>query len=141
MLKIKEIDHIAVICSDYQKSKIFYTQILGFQILNENYRAKRSSMKLDLQLHNKYIIELFSFPNPPERKSQPEACGLRHLALQVEDLDESIDTVQEHTIAFEPIRIDEFTGRRFLFLFDPDGLPIELVESVKTQPNTSLTEN
>lgn len=125
---LKSVHHIAIICSDYQKSKAFYTQILGCEILAENYREERSSYKLDLMLNGVYCIELFSFPDPPERVSRPEASGLRHLAFSVENLDGAITELTGKGVVCEPIRIDEFTGKRFTFFADPDGLPIELVE-------------
>lgn len=125
---LKSLHHIAIICSDYEKSKRFYTEVLGFEILAENYRAERNSYKLDLILNGIYCVELFSFPNPPARVSGPEASGLRHLAFSVENLDHSIAHLLNKGVACEPIRIDEFTGKRFTFFSDPDGLPIELVE-------------
>ena len=128
MLSLKDIHHIAIICSDYEKSKTFYTEILGFTIIQEVYRKARDSYKLDLALQNKYCIELFSFPNTPERVSRPEARGLRHLAFSVENLEENVKFLQFKDIVVEPIRVDEFTGKRFTFFEDPDGLPLELYE-------------
>jgi glyoxylase I family protein len=125
---LKSIHHIAIICSDYEKSKRFYTETLGFEILAENYRPERESYKLDLILNGVYCIELFSFPNPPGRVSRPEASGLRHLAFTVENIEESIEELSSKQVICEPIRTDEFTGKRFTFFADPDGLPIELVE-------------
>lgn len=125
---LKKINHIAIICSDYEKSKAFYTDILGLSIINETYRAERKSWKLDLAVNDVYQIELFSFENPPARTSYPEACGLRHLAFEVENLDELIKHLAKHQISCEEIRFDEFTGKRFTFCSDPDGLPIEIVE-------------
>lgn len=122
---IHTIHHIALICSDYQRSKQFYTQILGFQIIAETYRKERDSYKLDLALNGQYIIELFSFPNPPKRLSRPEACGLRHLAFGVIDLDLAVAHLKKNDIACEPIRTDELTEKRFTFFEDPDGLPLE----------------
>jgi len=126
---LKSVHHIAIICSDYTISKQFYTEILGLEIIREVYRAERNSYKLDLALNGNYIIELFSFPNPPQRLSQPEACGMRHLAFQVENLENSIKELNQKGIQTEPIRTDEFTGKRFTFFNDPDQLPIELYES------------
>ena len=128
MLKLNQIHHIAIICSDYEKSKHFYTDLLGFKIIREVYRKERLSYKLDLEVGNQYQIELFSFPNPPERTSHPEACGLRHLAFEVDEIEQAVDYIKQKGIFVEPIRIDEFTGKRFTFFADPDGLPIELVE-------------
>ncbi|MFK7049093.1 MULTISPECIES: VOC family protein [Flavobacterium] len=126
---LKKVHHIAVICSDYQKSKYFYTKILGLEIIKEVYREDRESYKLDLALDGVYVIELFSFPNPPVRVSRPEACGLRHLAFEVLDLKEAIEKLKKHNIIVEPIRTDAFTQKRFTFLQDPDELPIELYEN------------
>ena len=128
MLSITKIHHIAIICSDYHKSKAFYTEILGFKILQEVYREERQSYKLDLALNDNYCIELFSFPNPPQRTSRPEACGLRHLAFEVNDLDQTVAYLQSVNIFSEPIREDEFTNKRFTFIADPDELPIEFYE-------------
>ena len=128
-MKLKKIHHIAIICSDYAISKKFYTDILGLEIIREVYREERKSYKLDLALNGNYIIELFSFPNPPQRVSRPEATGLRHLAFAVDNLEESIEELNQKGISTEPIRIDEFTGKRFTFFADPDDLPIELYES------------
>lgn len=125
---ISSIHHVAIICSDYEKSKYFYSQILEFKIIHEAYRKERMSYKLDLAVNDNIQIELFSFPNPPLRPSTPEAQGLRHLAFLVADLDESIAQLARHGVACEDIRIDEFTLRRFTFFKDPDGLPLELYE-------------
>lgn len=128
MLHLNKIHHIAIICFDYEKSKLFYTEILGLQIVREIYREERKSYKLDLALNGEYCIELFSFPNPPERPSKPEARGLRHLAFSVEDLDQTVAFLNSKSIYVEPIRIDEFTQKRFTFIADPDRLPIEFYE-------------
>jgi glyoxylase I family protein len=122
------IHHIAIICSDYSRSKHFYTELLGFTVLRETYRAARNSYKLDLQVDAQTQIELFSFVDPPPRPSYPEACGLRHLAFAVADLDEAIAHLQAQGITLEPVRLDELTGKRFTFFQDPDGLPLELYE-------------
>lgn len=127
-MKINKIHHIAIIASNYETSKTFYTEVLGFTIIREVYRKKRDSFKLDLALNENYVIELFSFPNPPERISQPEATGLRHLAFEVDDLDETIGFLNSKNVLSESIRIDEFTGKRFTFIQDPDALPIEFYE-------------
>jgi glyoxylase I family protein len=127
-LGITQVHHIAIICSDYVRSKAFYTEVLGFEILQEVYREARDSYKLDLALNGQYIIELFSFPNPPARPSRPEACGMRHLAFQVGDLDLVVQEIQALNWPIEPIRVDEFTGKRFTFMADPDDLPIEFYE-------------
>ncbi len=128
MLTLTNIHHIAIICSNYEVSKKFYTEILGLQIMAEHFRAERQSYKLDLKLGDQYVIELFSFPHPPARLSRPEAAGLRHLAFAVSDLEKSIQHLKENGIIAEPIRVDEFTHKRFTFFADPDGLPLELYE-------------
>jgi glyoxylase I family protein len=128
MLALKGIHHIAIICSDYKKSKTFYTETLGLTIIQEMYRQERASYKLDLALNGQYIIELFSFPNPPQRLSRPEATGIRHLAFEVENIDAAIEILKNKTVVVEAIRIDELTNKQFTFFFDPDGLPIELYE-------------
>ncbi len=128
MLKINRVHHIAIICSDYERSKQFYTQVLGFAVKQEVFRPERNSFKLDLQVNGIYQIELFSFPDPPARPSRPEATGLRHLAFEVNNLEEAIAEVYKNGIIVEPIRVDEYTGKRFTFFADPDGLPIEFYE-------------
>ena len=128
MIKLNSVHHIAIICSDYQISKKFYTEILGFIIHAEYYREKRNSFKLDLNLGDRYCIELFSFPNSPARTSRPEACGLRHLAFEVDDIDTAVKWLEENGVSVEPIRIDEYTGKRFTFFADPDDLPLEFYE-------------
>lgn len=125
---INKVHHIAIICSDYEVSKRFYTEILELKIITEIYREERKSFKLDLALNGDYIIELFSFPNPPKRPTRPEAAGLRHLAFEVSDLNKMIESLENHDIEVEPVRIDEITGKRFTFIADPDGLPIEFCE-------------
>jgi glyoxylase I family protein len=128
-MTLRRIHHVAIICSDYQASKRFYTECLGLRILAENYRAPRDSYKLDLGLPDGSQIELFSFPDPPPRPSYPEACGLRHLAFAVDDVAAWKASLESRGVPVEAIRIDEFTGRRFVFLADPDGLPIELYQA------------
>lgn len=128
MLKLNRIHHIAIICSDYEKSKHFYSQMLGLKIIREVYREARQSYKLDLEVGDHYQIELFSFPNPPARPSRPEAAGLRHLAFEVDDIEVAISHIKNFDIEIEPIRVDELTGKRFAFFADPDGLPVELYE-------------
>ena len=127
-MEIKKIHHIAIICSDYEKSKDFYVNKLGLEILAEVYRKERDSYKLDLALKGEYVIELFSFPNTPARTSRPEACGLRHLAFEVNDVEKVKLELEGKGIISEPIRIDEFTGKKFTFFEDPDGLPLEIYE-------------
>ncbi|MBW8190074.1 VOC family protein [Neiella marina] len=122
------IHHVAIICSDYQRSRAFYCDLLGLPIIAENYRTERDSWKLDLQLPDGSQLELFSFAEPPARPSQPEACGLRHLAFRVENLSDVIATLQSANVQVEPVRVDEFTNAKFTFFADPDGLPLELYE-------------
>jgi len=128
-MRLKKIHHIAIICSDYDISKKFYTEILGLKVEQEVFRKERNSYKLDLSLNGNYVIELFSFPEPPKRLTRPEATGLRHLAFEVDDVEKTIRDLQAYHVSSEPIRTDEFTGKKFTFIFDPDGLPIELYES------------
>lgn len=123
-----KIHHIAIICSDYKVSKYFYTEVLGLQILREVYREERQSFKLDLAIGDHYVIELFSFPDPPKRPSRPEACGLRHLAFSVENVDEKREELIQKGLICEEIRTDEFTGKEFFFTQDPDQLPLEFYE-------------
>lgn len=127
-MKLKGIHHIAIICSDYEKSKNFYTKILKFSIINETFREQRNSYKLDLKVGDNAQIELFSFPSPPSRINSPEACGLRHLAFEVENVTEYVAYLDSKGIRVEPVRIDELTGKRFTFFKDPDDLPLEIYE-------------
>jgi glyoxylase I family protein len=128
MLTLNKVHHIAIICSDYARSKRFYTEILGLDIIREVYRTERDSYKLDLALNGQYIVELFSFPDTPARLSRPEATGLRHLAFEVEDIDLTAEELKRSGIFPEPLRTDEYTGKRFTFISDPDNLPIELYQ-------------
>jgi len=128
MLTLLRAHHVAVICSDYERSRRFYVETLGLEVVREVYRRERDSYKLDLKLPDGTQIELFSFADPPKRPSYPEACGLRHLAFEVADLDEAVLELEGNGVAVEPVRIDEHTGNRFTFLADPDGLPLELYE-------------
>ena len=123
-----QIHHIAIICSNYEVSKKFYTEVLGLNILREVYRKVRQSYKLDLAIGEHYVIELFSFPNPPERPSRPESCGLRHLAFSVENVEEIRNKLISKGLDCEEIRIDEFTDKKFFFTSDPDDLPLEFYE-------------
>jgi glyoxylase I family protein len=128
MLSLSGLHHIAIICSDYKRSKRFYTEVLGFEVIREVYRKDRDSWKLDLSLHGVYLIELFSFPAPPPRVSRPEATGLRHIAFGVDSIEEAVNELKQKGVTTEPVRTDEYTGRKFTFFSDPDGLPIELYE-------------
>lgn len=129
MLQLQSIHHAAIICSDYAVSKRFYTEVLGLRVLAEHYRAERDSYKLDLALPDGAQIELFSFPHPPARPSYPEACGLRHLAFAVADVAQAKAQLASAGVMAQEIRVDEYTGRRFVFFADPDGLPLELYEA------------
>jgi glyoxylase I family protein len=122
------VHHVAIICSDYARSKHFYVDILGLKIIREIYREERESFKVDLQVGERYQIELFSFPNPPARTSSPEACGLRHIAFEVDNVRETVEKLQGRGIEVESIRVDETTNKSFAFFSDPDGLPIEIYE-------------
>lgn len=126
---LKRIHHAAIICSDYERSKHFYTEILGLEIIAENYREARDSYKLDLGLPDGGQIELFSFPGSPGRPSYPEALGLRHLAFLVDSIDEVVGHLTKAGVEVEPVRVDEFTGKRFTFFSDPDSLPLEVYEA------------
>ena len=130
-MQLRRVHHVAIICSDYARSKHFYTQVLGLRVLAEAYREARQSWKLDLALPDGTQLELFSFPSPPPRPSYPEACGLRHLAFEVDDVASAAGSLKGQGIEVEPLRVDEYTGRRFTFFADPDGLPIELYEAVE----------
>ena len=127
-MKLNKVHHIAIIASDYRRSLDFYTRVLGLTVIAENYRKERNSYKTDLALDGEYIIELFSFPNPPARLSHPEAAGLRHLAFEVDNIDRAVDDLNAKGVDHEAIRTDEYTGKRFVFFQDPDGLPIEFYE-------------
>ena len=128
-MQINKIHHVAIICSDYPKSKHFYTDVLGFTIIQETYREARDSYKLDLQVGNGAQIELFSFPNPPQRVNRPEACGLRHLAFAVDDIHGTVKYLRSRGIEVEEIRLDELTNKLFTFFPDPDNLPIEIYQA------------
>ncbi len=125
---LNRVHHSSIICSDYKKSKAFYTEILGLEIIREIYRKERQSYKLDLALNGEYVIELFSFPSPPPRPSRPEGTGLRHLAFEVDNLKSEIERLQNNNIICEPMRLDVTTNKYFTFFADPDNLPIELYE-------------
>lgn len=122
------VHHVAVICSDYERSKRFYVEVLGLEVVAEVYREARRSYMLDLKLPDGTQVELFSFPDPPKRPSYPEECGLRHLAFAVADLDAAVTHLKAHGGVVEPVRVDEYTRKRFTFFADPDGLPLELYE-------------
>lgn len=127
-MKLNGIHHVAIICSNYEHSKKFYVDVLGFEIIQETFRPERYSYKLDLRINDNTQIELFSFSNPPQRVNNPEACGLRHLAFRVENIEETVAYLQFSNIETENIRIDEITGKKFTFFKDPDDLPLEVYE-------------
>ncbi|MFB3164981.1 VOC family protein [Neobacillus sp. 179-J 1A1 HS] len=127
-MNVKKIHHIAVICSNYEVSKDFYVRVLGLTPLREVYREERDSYKLDLVVNGQYQIELFSFPTPPARVNDPEAAGLRHLAFEIENIEEAVQQLKDMQVKVEDIRIDPWTQKKFTFFSDPDGLPIELYE-------------
>jgi len=128
MLNLNRVHHVAAICLDYERSKDFYTRVMGFTIIRETFRAERNSYKLDLALNGQFVIELFSFPGTPSRPSYPEAAGLRHLAFEADNIDEVCQYLKSQGIQFDPVRIDSLTGKQFTFIADPDGLPIEFYE-------------
>jgi glyoxylase I family protein len=127
-MEILRTHHVAIICSDFETSRRFYTEILGLEVVSEVFRRERNSYKLDLRLPDGVQIELFSFPDPPRRPSYPEACGLRHLAFEVGNIDEAVADLRAQGVAVEEVRVDEHTGKRFTFFAEPDGLPLELYE-------------
>lgn len=129
MISLQRMHHIAIIASDYARSKHFYCQVLGFTLIGEHYRAERDSWKGDLALQGEYLIELFSFPGAPGRLSRPEAQGLHHLAFSVADIGRAIASLEADGVACEPVRVDALTGKNFTFFTDPDGLPLELYEA------------
>ncbi|HPA20026.1 MAG TPA: VOC family protein [Verrucomicrobiae bacterium] len=128
-MNISGIHHVAVICSDYERSKRFYCDVLGLRVVAETYREARRSHKLDLAVPGGAQIELFSFPDPPSRPSRPEACGLRHLAFAVRDIGACARELEARGVVVEPVRVDKLTGKQFTFFADPDGLPLEIYES------------
>ena len=130
-MDLTRIHHVAIICSDYARSKAFYTETLGLAIVAETYRHERDSYKLDLAVGGAYQLELFSFPAPPPRVNSPEAAGLRHLAFQVRDVEHTVAELRARGVEVEPIRVDDLTGRKFTFFRDPDGLPLELYEAAE----------
>ncbi len=128
-MHLNRVHHVAIICSDYVASRHFYVEVLGLHVISETFREARGSYKLDLAVNDTYVVELFSFPNPPPRPTQPEACGLRHLAFEVDNVLEAKRELESAGIAVEPVRVDETTGKSFTFFRDPDQLPIELYQS------------
>ncbi len=128
MLPLKYLHHLAIICRDYPASKQFYTQVVGLTVVSEQYREDRNSYKLDLSLNGEYLLELFSFPDPPPRPTLPEAAGLRHLAFAVTDVEDCVERLDRMGVPVEDIRTDAKTGHKFTFFRDPDGLPLELYE-------------
>lgn len=127
-MNLSAIHHVAIIVSDYEKAKDFYVEKLRFPVIRENYRPDRKDWKIDLQLSDSVELEIFVEPNAPERVNYPEACGLRHLAFQVVSVEETVKELEKSGIVCEPIRIDEYTGKKMTFFADPDGLPLEIHE-------------
>ena len=127
-MNLSSIHHIAIIVSDYEAAKRFYVQQLGFEVIRENYRPARRDWKLDLRVNEHTELEIFAEENPPKRPSCPEACGLRHLAFHVENIETAVAELEAKGIPCEPIRLDEFTHEKMTFFHDPDGLPLELHE-------------
>jgi len=140
-MKISAIHHIALLTDDYERSKRFYTEILGFEVIRETYRAERQSWKLDLAIAGVYQIELFSFPDFRERSSYPEATGLRHLAFAVADVEAAAAELKEKNVPVEPVRIDELTHKKFVFFTDPNGQPLELYEEPLPDPDENPNSN
>jgi len=128
-MKLRRVHHIAIIGTDYEKSKDFYTRVLGFELLDEVYREERDSWMGNLALDGEYIVELFSFPTPAVRPTWPEATGLRHLAFEVDDVEATLAELDTEGIRHEELRVDPYTGKHMAFFFDPDGLPLELYEA------------
>jgi len=127
-MNIKAIHHVAILTDDYERSKRFYTEVLGFEIVEESYREARCSYKLDLAIAGRYQVELFSFPDFRERASYPEAKGLRHLAFAVDDVEAAAQELRDKGVAVEAVRVDELTKKKFVFFTDPNGQPLELYE-------------
>lgn len=127
-MEFSNVHHIAIISTDYNRSKKFYTEVLGLNVIAENYRMESQSWKIDLALNGTYIIELFIFQNPPQRPSYPEAAGLRHLAFEVDDIEKAVAELDAKGVNHESIRIDPYTCKRFVFFNDPDNLPLEIYE-------------
>lgn len=126
-MNLNHIHHVAIITAKYEESKSFYVEKLGFEIIRENYRPHRDDYKLDLRL-GECELEIFGIKDAPKRLSFPEACGLRHLAFKVSNIEEVISELQTKGIDCEPLRTDDYTGEKMTFFFDPDGLPLELHE-------------
>ena len=127
-MKLNSVHHIAIIVSDIEKAREFYIKKLGFEAIRENYRKERDDWKLDLRVDEHTELEIFAEKNPPKRVNRPEACGLRHLAFHVENVEETVKELAKVGIPCEPVRTDDYTGKKMTFFFDPDGLPLELHE-------------
>ena len=127
-MNLSKIHHIAIIVSDYEAAKDFYVNKLGFSVIRENYRPERKDLKLDLRVNEHTELEIFAEENPPKRVNRPEACGLRHLAFCVESVEQTVKELGELGIECEPIRVDDYTGKKMTFFHEPDGLPLELHE-------------
>ena len=127
-MNLSAIHHIAIIVSDYPRSKDFYVNKLGFSVIRENYRPDKGDWKLDLRINDDTELEIFGVANPPARVTRPKAAGLRHLAFRVENIEKTAAELEALGIPVEPIRMDAYSGRKFTFFADPDGLPLELHE-------------
>ena len=127
-MNLSKVHHIAIIVSDYEAAKDFYVNKLGFSVIRENYRSERKDWKLDLRVNEHTELEIFAEENPPKRVNRPEACGLRHLAFCVDNVEQTMNELAEAGIECEPIRVDSYTGKKMTFFHDPDGLPLELHE-------------
>lgn len=127
-MELSRIHHIAIITSDYDKTIEFYVKKLGFNIIRENYRLERKDWKLDLRVNEFTELEIFVESNPPKRVNRPEACGLRHLAFYVDSVEQTVSELEKVGINCEPIRVDDYTGKKMTFFHDPDGLPLEIHE-------------
>ena len=127
-MNLSKIHHIAIIVSNYEAAKDFYVNKLGFSVIRENYRPERKDWKLDLRVNELTELEIFAEEKPPKRVNRPEACGLRHLAFCVDSVEQTVKELTTAGIECEPIRVDDYTGKKMTFFHDPDGLPLELHE-------------
>ena len=124
-MQLNQIHHVAILASDYEKTKEFYVEKLGFQVIRDVYREDRDDYKIDLQLGD-CELEVFVVKNAPQRPNYPEALGLRHLAFKVADIEEAVAWLNAKGIETEPVRFDIYTQNRMTFFKDPDGLPLEI---------------
>lgn len=127
-MNLSKIHHIAIIVSNYESAKDFYVNKLGFSIIRENYRQERKDWKMDLRVNEHIELEIFVEENPPKRVNHPEASGLRHLAFCVESVEQTLEELEKLGIECEPVRLDDYTGKKMTFFHNPDGLPLEIHE-------------